>query len=522
MDPSPCSSGPRIAVVGGGATGCGVARDLILRGFDVTLIEYGDLGSGTSSRFHGMLQSGARYAVSDTEYAAECMREREIIAAIVPQVVEPTGGLFVALREDPADFGDKFAEGCRSASIPVEELDPGRIMTEEPNISREIVRAYSVPDATIHSWQLVNLLADDVRRRGGRVLTRHQVTGFELEGGRVRAVQVAGNGRNAKLEIDAVVNAAGPWSARVADMLGQRVELELTKGAIIVLAHRLVARAVNRCRPPTGHDIIVPTGTVSLFGTTSEVVDDPDTTRVQPAEIQELLDGAEPLVPKIRSYRVLRAWAGVRPLLNPKEWPAGTPLPRRHMVIDHAETGVEGFFTVCGGSLTTHRSMAEDVGDRVCRRFGINQPCRTASTPLSGHGGPERWQPTAGYERIERERAFAEVLCECEAVGRDEIAALIRETGIGRLHDLRRRLRIGFGPCQGTFCGSRVAELLAMADDNFLVETELGRFWTERLKGSVRTAWGDQARQALLSDAVYREILGVRLDRDILPSEDHR
>ena len=92
---------PRAIIIGGGATGCGVARDLSMRGFKVTLIEFGDLGSGTSSRFHGMLQSGARYAVSDTEYAAECMRERLNIANTAPEVVEQTGGLFVTLPDDP-------------------------------------------------------------------------------------------------------------------------------------------------------------------------------------------------------------------------------------------------------------------------------------------------------------------------------------------------------------------------------------------------------------------------------------
>jgi len=65
------NSNPRVVVIGGGATGCGVARDLILRGFMVTLVEFGDLGSGTTSRFHGMLQSGARYAVSDTDYGVD-------------------------------------------------------------------------------------------------------------------------------------------------------------------------------------------------------------------------------------------------------------------------------------------------------------------------------------------------------------------------------------------------------------------------------------------------------------------
>ena len=68
---------PRIVVIGGGATGCGVARDLVLRGYKTTLVESGNLGSGTSSRSHGMLQSGARYAVTETSFAKECIK-REI------------------------------------------------------------------------------------------------------------------------------------------------------------------------------------------------------------------------------------------------------------------------------------------------------------------------------------------------------------------------------------------------------------------------------------------------------------
>lgn len=520
-------SKPRVAVVGGGATGCGVARDLAMRGVEVTLIEFDDLGSGTSSRFHGMLQSGARYAVSDATYAAECMRERRIVAEIAPEAVEQTGGLFVSLPEDPPDFADRFAAGCEAAAIPVAELDPQKVMAEEPAISRGIVRAFSVPDATIHSWRLVNLLADDVQRRGGAVLTRHRVTGFDTGGGRVSAVRVAGNnGPERRIEVDAVVNAAGPWSARIADMAGGGVELQLTKGSILVLAHRLVRRAVNRCRPPTNHDILVPTGTVSLFGTTSEVVNDPDTTRVRPAEIQELLEGAKPLIPAVRDLRMLRAWAGVRPLVKPEIWPEDQPLPRRHAVIDHGEFGVEGFLTVCGGSLTTHRSMAEDVSNHVCRRMGINQPCRTADTALAvktvANGAVAGWRPAAGYEQIEQAGRARKPLCECEAVGVEAIQSLLRDHAIDSLHDVRRRLRVGFGPCQGSFCGSRLAELLAENNPDFKAADELGRFWTERLKGVAHTAWGEQARQILLSDAIHRGALGLRLRDEILPAEDRR
>ena len=516
------SSNPRAVVIGGGATGCGVARDLILRGFSVTLVEFGDLGSGTSSRFHGMLQCGARYAVSDTDYGAECMRERRIIAQLAPEAVERTGGLFVALPDDPTGFGDDFVTGCGKADIPIDELDPDQVMADEPSISREVVRAFAVPDATVHSWKLVNLLADDVRRRGGEILTRHQVTQIDTSGGRVRGVVAQGSGGQRRIDADVVVNAAGAWSARVAAMVGETVDLELTKGSILVFSHRLVSRAINRCRPPTSHDIMVPTGTVSLFGTTSEVVDNPDTTHVRPEEIQELLDNAEPLIPGIRGYRAFRAWAGVRPLYRPDNWTSDKPLPRRHSVTDHTDNGIAGFFTVCGGSLTTHRSMAEDLGDHVCRRLRINAPCETATTPLNDDADKPDWRPAENFQRIERDRAFTAPLCECEAVDRATVDDLIQSAGIDHLHDLRRRLRIGFGPCQGTYCASRAASLIAQHDPAYRAADDLAGFWTERLKGTMRTAWGQQARQSLLSDAVFREILGIGLTPDTLPTEDHR
>jgi glycerol-3-phosphate dehydrogenase len=436
-------------------------------------------------------------------------------------VVEPTGGLFVSLQEDPPAFADEFRASCEAAEIPVEELDPETVRRDEPHLSPTIQRAFAVPDATINPWGLVTALCDDARALGGEILTRHQVTGFELAGGRIRAVRVAGGGSERTLEADCVVNAAGPWAARVAFLADQTVDLELTKGSILVFAHRFVSKAINRCRPSTSHDIMVPTGTVSLFGTTSEVVDDPDTTRVNPEEIQSLLEGGEAMIPGLRSYRAFRAWAGVRPLLKPADWSQGKPLPRRHKVINHAPLGLSGFFTLCGGSLTTHRAMAEDLGNQVCHHFRAIAPCRTATTPLASHRNTSHWRPAESFESIEAENRRDSGICECESVSQSDLDALISEGGYG-LHDLRRRLRIGFGPCQGTFCAGRVAGLLAEADPGFPAEEALARFWSERLKGMTRTAWGDQARQVLLSDLVFREVMGLRLRPEILPSEDRR
>lgn len=511
---------PHIAVIGGGATGCGVARDLVLRGFRVTLIETGDLGCGTSSRFHGMLQSGARYAVSDWRYAAECMRDRRAVAQLAPEAVEETGGLFVSLDSDPADYADKFVAGCRQAEIPVEELDPDRVMAEEPAISRRVRRAFAVPDATIQPWRYLNLLADDIRHHGGTILTRHRVTAVRHANGRIAALTVEGGGATREIAVDGVVNAGGPWSGAVARLIGTEVSLELTKGSILVFAHRLVSRAVNRCRPPSSHDIMVPTGTISLFGTTSQIVDDPAVTSVSPSEVQALLDGAEPLIPGIRNYRALRAWAGVRPLVRPAQWPAGQSLPRRHEVIDHAGQGPVGAFTVCGGSFTSHRTMGADTADHVCRLFGINEPSRAAETPLARIDGAGGWRPAANYEQVESSGRYAQLLCECENVPYASVDRCVDDAGIRSLNDLRRRLRVGFGPCQGTFCGARLASLVAEAGGQG--HDELERFWAERIKGASLTGWGANARQLLLSDLVCRENLGIALRPSVDPRVDTR
>jgi glycerol-3-phosphate dehydrogenase len=273
---------------------------------------------------------------------------------------------------------------------------------------------------------------------------------------------------------------------------------------------------INRCRYPASHDIMVPTGTVSLFGTTSEVVGDPSTTEVRPAEIQELLDGATPLIPHIRDMAVLRAWAGVRPLVKPADWPFGTPVPRRHKVIDHALSGLPGMFTVCGGSLTTHRSMAEDVSNRACTWLGWNVPCQTAALPLaSAHH--RHWSPAACFVAIEAAPSRPVALCECESVTLAAAETLVIG-GTTNLHDLRRRLRVGFGPCQGTFCGPRLAEMQARAHTGAAPSRELDDFWSERIKGMVLTGWGKQARQILLSEHVHRRMLGLRQAPSPLPA----
>ena len=373
---------PKIVVIGGGATGCGVARDLVLRGYQTTLIESGNLGSGTSSRSHGMLQSGARYVVTETSFAAECYQERNIISKIFPKAVKLIGGLFISLPNDPEDYPEKFLKCCQIAKIPVEEIKINEVLNSEKELNNNIVRAFHVPDAIIHPPKLFELLAKEIKSYGGKILINHQVQKIKKNKDLAKVIVVDSNGIKSNIECDGIINAAGPWSGEVAKLINQKVELELTRGCGIFFSGQLVNKAINRCRIPNNNDIMCPSENESLWGTTSNIVYDPVSQKTTPNEIQELLSGAEELFPNIRTYKSLRTWSGIRPLVKSKKINKGLPLSRGHRVIDHEGEGLKNFLTICGGALTTHRLMAEDVVNKLGNKFGLDIKCSSHITPL--------------------------------------------------------------------------------------------------------------------------------------------
>ena len=372
---------PRIVVIGGGATGCGVARDLVLRGYKTTLVESGNLGSGTSSRSHGMLQSGARYAVTETSFAKECYKERNIISNIFPEAVNLIGGLFVRLPDDSEDYLEKFLECCEIAKIPTKEIHVSKVLSTEKELNKNILKAFHVPDAIIYPQKLFDLLAKEIKAYGGTILTNHKVVSIKQTNNLINSVVVTHDGVKTNIECDGIINAAGPWSGEVAKLINQNVQLQLTRGCGIFFKGQLVSHAINRCRMPNDNDIMCPSGKESLWGTTSEVVYDPNTPKTRLDEIQQLLAGAEELFPNIRNYKTFRTWSGVRPLVKPRKIINNLPIPRSHLVIDHQDTGINNFLTICGGALTTHRLMAEDVVNKLGNKFNINITCSSHITP---------------------------------------------------------------------------------------------------------------------------------------------
>src|SRR5215213_9774333 len=179
-----------VLVIGGGATGTGVAWDAALRGYDVILAERGDLAEGTSGRFHGLLHSGGRYVVKDPVAAEECVAENALLRRLVPDSIEDTGGLFVTTPDDDPAYGDRFMEGCRAAELPAAEIPVAEALRMEPRLNPRIRRAFTVPDASIDAWKAVWSFARGAAQHGARILTYHKVVDLHRADGAVTGARL--------------------------------------------------------------------------------------------------------------------------------------------------------------------------------------------------------------------------------------------------------------------------------------------------------------------------------------------
>jgi glycerol-3-phosphate dehydrogenase len=506
-----------VLVIGGGATGVGVAWDAALRGLEVVLVDRQDLAEGTSGRFHGLLHSGGRYAVKDPRAAEECIAENRILRRVAADCIEDTGGFFVTTEWDDPLYADRFAQGCADTGVDCEEIDVKEALALEPRLNPKISRAFRVPDGNIEVWELVWAMAAGAQQRGARILPYHAVVAIHRDGERVTGARVRDPRSGSELSIEArvTVNATGAWAGQIAEMAGiEGVRVLPGRGIMIAMSHRLVNTVINRCQKPTDGDIIVPIQTVSVIGTTDQHTEDPDDHTVEQSEVDAMLDDGEKLVPGFRQARAMRVWTGVRPLFeDAKEAGADTrDVTRAHALLDHEQRdGVKGFMTITGGKLTTFRLMAQETVDAVCAQLGERRPCTTDIEPLPGSESGEHYRLGTRLAKKEAQLRDEQVICECELVTRHRLEEAITRTGSTNLDDIRRLLRLGMGPCQGGFCIYRATGIMHGLDGLTAAEANasLMAFLQERWKGMWPVLHGDQLRQARFDEWVFQGVLGV-------------
>jgi len=387
-----------VVVIGAGSTGTFIALDLSLRGASVVVLDMQGLARGTTGKFHGLLHSGARYAVSDRKAAEECAQESALISRMARHAVFDSRSYFVAFKGDDDAYVDGFRRALNDTHIRGEEVAVSSLLEREPKISKDAYCAIAVPDMVVDPFRLLAGAAHMAKSRGAAFHLHSKVTGIAKSGTVKTSDGLELSGR-------VVVNSAGPWAGQVASLLGNELGLMPTIGMMLVYRPRLVNVVVNHLRPPSDGDIVLPFYDTNILGTTAQIVEDMDNVTVDDEGLQDLIYEGSKMVPALKTTRYSRFYYSARPLfqgLNPRE------ISRDFEIVDE-----DPLVTVLGGKLTTCRLIAEKVSDLVSNKLGLDAPCTTRGIqledvlmrtgPFSGTVGEEAYNLGANLSALERE-----------------------------------------------------------------------------------------------------------------------
>ena len=477
-----------VAVIGGGVTGAGVARDLSLRGLSVLLLEKRDWGAGTTGASSWMIHGGPRYLEFDWDTTRLSCVDAGHIVTIARNLVYRVVFLIPVLPHDRNDIErmetamevyDRF-QPLKKAH-PHRRLTPEEVRQAEPGLTPDVIGAVTMEEWGVDPHRLVFANVQDAVAHGARALNHTRVTELIRDGGKVIGVRYQGpDGSLSEARARAVVNASGPWSPEVAAMAGVEVHLRPAKGIHIIYPHRISNFSIS-AESIDGRDLLmVAHGGFTLLGTTDDdFYGDLDSVEVVEDEVEYLIQGFERVFPSIRDYRPVRTTTGVRPTLF--KWRRyEDELSRRYKVIDHAASGADGFISIAGGKLSMYRLMAEETSDAVCRKLGVQARSETSRRPLPGNESdpvpPAELAARCGIpalaamklqtrhgsnaEKVLDEGSTSRILCRCEPVTEAELVYAARHEQVRTLADAFRRVGIAGGPCAGAACILRASEVI--------------------------------------------------------------
>ena len=547
-----------VIVIGGGSTGTAVVRDCAMRGLGTLLLERDDIASASVGTCAGMISSGFKY-YNEPEFMDMCTDEVMHLRKIARHIVMKLPILFPVV-----DFSELSSAGVskgmeeyakrveRRGVPPFLILAPEKALEIEPMLIQDVVASGYVEEFFIDPFRLSVLQAIDAKKYGANVQTYSEVIDLtpEEDGSIGVSYHNRLTGQIETVRSRVVINAAGPWAHSIAKLAGADLDLRLTKGSHIILDRRVVNVGITTRAVDRRWVYMYPHENTTLIGTTDlPTWENPDELVATHDEIEYLLKSLEWIVPSVREARIIRTMVGVRPMMPTWKVPEDE-VSRSFEVIDHEIQGVSGLISFTGGKLVVCRRMAQDAVNLACKKLGKDIECRTHIESLPGMEGDvdiislskeyNVSQHALERMRIRRGTEIREILnllrehpewrssvCTCEPVIEAEIRYAIRNEFPHSLNDLRRRLRLGTGPCQGTFCTFKAAAILAeeleLNGEDY--QLEIIDFLAERWKGKRPPMRGEQLAQEELVQGIYACVANLdqamdELDYDLKPWEE--
>ncbi len=442
-----------LLVIGGGATGCGIALDAAARGLQVALVEREDFGSGTSSRSTKLVHGGVRYLelafkrLDRVQYrlVRDALAERSILLRIAPHLTRwlPLFTPLYRTYQIPYYWtGLKLYDALagEAGGIPSRFVSKREARARFPQVKTEGLRGgvlYS--DGQFDDARMNVTLALTAIDQGAAVANYVEVVGLVQRDGRIigAAVQDRVSGGNWEIEARSVINASGPSSDRVRRMEDASAQpiLQVSSGAHIVVDGKFSMPEAGLLIPKTEDGrvlFVLPWLGHTLIGTTDEAASPDEPPTAGDEAVEYLLRHANRYLSRgIERADIKAAWAGLRPLIRDPRATDTAGLARDHVIVE----GRGGLITIGGGKWTTYRKMAQDAVDYAIQHAGLEAaaPCRTASLPLVGAEG---FDPASAAQIGSRHALDAEVdqhLLRAYGSRAEQVAGLLTQVGSARL-----------------------------------------------------------------------------------------
>lgn len=394
-----------LTIIGGGATGLGIAVDAASRGYGVVLLEQSDFGKGTSSRSTKLVHGGVRYLQQgNVALVMEALRERGLLRQNAPHLVRDLSFVVPNYQWWEAPF---YGIGLKVYDLLAGRRGLGRsellsraevlrhIATLQPERLRGGVLYH---DGQFDDSRLLINLAQTAAEQGACVLNHARVIHLVHETGRIHGLEFRDEetGREHRLTAHGVINAAGPFCDEVRGLDNPLTPpmLALSQGTHIVLDQSFLPgrTALMVPRTPDGRVLFaIPWHGHVVVGTTDTPI---PAVRLEPhpteAEIAFILETAgRYLVRRPTHHDILSVFTGIRPLVKSRHRLSTASLSRDHTL----RVSDSGLLTITGGKWTTYRQMAEEAVDRALAVAHLNpRPCHTRSLRI--HGAEGEREPT--------------------------------------------------------------------------------------------------------------------------------
>lgn len=386
-----------IIVIGGGATGLGIAVDSTTRGYKTLLLEKGDFAQGTSSRSTKLVHGGVRYLQQgNISLVMEALKERGLLIKNAPHLVKNLS--FVVPNYDWWE-GPFYGVGMKLYDMLAGDLGiaPSKWLSKEetiekiPTVEPQGLRGGVIYyDGQFDDARLAITLAQTAIDQGATVINYFPVTGINKEKGIVNGVTANDleSGTEFQLNSKVVINATGIFTDDIRKMDGQKSKpiIVPSQGVHIVLDKSFLPGGSAIMVPHTDDGRVlfaVPWHDCVIVGTTDTAIKD---INVEPVPLKDEIDflithAARYLTKDPQSKDVLSVFAGIRPLVKSSEDADTAALSRDHSIF----ISRSGLLTIAGGKWTTYRKMAEDAVNEAVTLAGLPaKPCITKGLNLHG------------------------------------------------------------------------------------------------------------------------------------------